>query len=69
MKSAGISTAHDYGPAYNEVPEGVDQVRYHQFQQVVDGETFILRFRVEGTGTDFKNWSIESRINIGKLYK
>lgn len=69
VKSAGIATDHDYGLAYNEVPEGVDQVRYHQFQQVTDAGNIILRYRVEGPGNDFRNWSIESETNIGKLYK
>ena len=69
VKSAGLSTAHDYGPAYSEVPEGTDQVRYHQFQQVTDDGNVILRFRVEGPGNDFNHWSIESETNIGKLYK
>ena len=69
VKSAGLATTHDYGPAYSEVPEGVDQVRYHQFQQVTDAGNIILRYRVEGPGNDFKNWSIDSEINIGKLYK
>ena len=69
IKSAGIPTAHDYGPAYDEVPEGVDQVRYHQFQQYTDAGNVILRYRVEGPGTDFANWTLESETNIGKLYK
>ena len=69
VKSAGIVTSHDYGPAYSEVPEGVDQVRWHQFQQLTDEGNLILRFRVEGRGTNFKNWTLESSTNIGDLYK
>ena len=69
IKSAGIATEHDYGLAYDEVPEGVDRIRYHQFQQVTDAGNLILRYRVEGPAADFKNWTLESQINIGKLYK
>ena len=69
VKSAGISTARSYGPAYSEVPEGEDQIRYHQFQLSQDGECFILRFKVTGEGADFDNWEIESRTSIGKLYQ
>lgn len=69
VKSAGIATSHDYGLAYGEVPEGVDQVRYHQFQLYTENGNKILRYRVEGPGTDFANWTLESETNIGKLYK
>ena len=69
IRSAGIPTDHDYGEAYSEVPVGEDQVRYHQFQLSKDGDCFIMRFRVTGEGADFKNWEIESRTNIGKLYQ
>ncbi len=69
MKSAGIPASRDYGPAYSEVPEGEDQVRYHQFELSQDGNCFILRFKVTGEGADFDNWEIESRTGIGKLYQ
>lgn len=69
VRSAGLVTDKDYGPAYSEVQEGEDQVRYHQFELSQDGDCFILRFKVTGEGDDFNNWEIESRTNIGKLYQ
>ena len=69
IKSAGIATTHDYGLAYSEIPEGVDRVRYHQFQRVTDDGNLIMRYRVEGNANDWANWSVESETNIGKLYK
>jgi len=69
IKSAGVPTAHDYGLAYSEIPEGEDRIRYHQFQlSLDDGDTEILRYKVTGPGTDFDNWELESRTNIGSLY-
>ena len=70
VKSAGISTGHDYGRSYFEVPEGENTVRYHKFQLSGNKYNEIVTFKVTGTGTDFKNWSIDSRTKLpGSFYR
>lgn len=69
VKSAGIKTENDYGRSYFEVPEDENTVRYHKFE--LSGEpNQIVTFKVEGKGTDFNNWSIDSRTELdGTFYK
>lgn len=71
VKSAGIETEHDYGPSYFEVPEGKNQTRYHRFQLSIDSNTVtqIVTMEITGDGTDFSNWKVKSREDIGAMYK
>ena len=68
IKSAGISTEHDYGRSYFEISEDEDTVRYHKFQ-LSGSPNQIVTFKITGRGDKFKNWSIDSRTDIGSLYR
>jgi len=71
VKSAGLRTSTDYGRAYDEVPEGETITRTHYFQLYTGSERKDenLTYTIEGKGTDFSNWSITNRENIGYMYK
>ena len=69
VKSAGLVTSTDYGPAYSEVPEGETVERYHFFEFDHENNTYLAPYKVTGAGSDFKNWHLEELILIGDLYK
>lgn len=71
VKSAGLKTSTDYGRSYDEVPEGETITRTHYFQLYTGSERKDenLTYTIEGKGTDFSNWSITNRENIGYMYK
>lgn len=69
VKSAGLETAEDYGPAYSEIPEGEPHERRHYFEWDHDGETYLVPFTVNGNGGDFANWHAGEPIRIGDLYR
>ena len=70
VKSAGLRTDRDFGTAYSEVPEGVDTERHHLFELTYgNGYSALVDFRVCGKGRDFANWQVDSRTDIGWLYK
>ena len=70
VKSAGLRTDHSFGTAYSEVPEGVDTERHHLFELTYgNGYSALVDFRVCGKGRDFANWQVDSRTDIGWLYK
>ena len=70
VKSAGLRTDRSFGTAYSEVPEGVDTERHHLFALTYgNGYSALVDFRVCGKGRDFANWQVDSRTDIGWLYK
>lgn len=70
VKSAGLRTDRSFGTAYSEVPEGVDTERHHLFELTYgNGYSALVDFRVCGKGRDFANWQVDSRTDIGWLYK
>lgn len=73
VKSSGIETSNDYGKAYWEIPEGKDQVRTHYYQNIVgtssDRQDVNVTYEITGKGSDFSNWKITNREEIGYLYK
>ncbi len=70
VKSSGIKTSADYGLAYDEIPEGEDMTRTHYFQLYTSPKSNEnLTYTITGEGTDFANWSITDRQNIGYVYK
>lgn len=71
VKSAGIKTSTDYGQAYDEVPEGETMTRTHYFQLYTgsDRKDENLTYTITGKGSDFANWDITDRQNIGYMYK
>ncbi|MGN0452465.1 MAG: sulfatase-like hydrolase/transferase [Ruminococcus sp.] len=71
IKSAGISTTHDYGRAYSEVPEGETVVRYNYFQLRSNGNNDDVNqtYTIIGDANDFANWKLTDSQNIGYVYK
>ncbi len=71
VKSAGIKTSTDYGLAYDEIPEGENMTRTHYFQLYTGSERKDenLTYTITGNGSDFANWDITDRQNIGYMYK
>ncbi len=71
IKSAGIKTDTDYGRAYSEVPEGENVVRTHYFQIYTGNarEDENITYTIDGPGSDFKNWKITNREDIGSIYQ
>ena len=70
VKSAGLVTETDYGPAFSDIAEDADIARKYCFERTLeDGTHQIVEYRVVGDANDFSNWSIVDRRDIGKLYK
>lgn len=70
VKSAGLVTENDYGPAFSDIAEDADIARKYCFERTLeDGTHQIVEYRVVGDANDFSNWSIVDRRDIGKLYK
>lgn len=71
IKSAGIKTVHDYGTAYSEIPEDAVITRTHFFQVYTGSEKkdVNVTYEITGPGTDFNNWKITNREEIGYMYK
>ena len=70
VKSAGLTTEQDYGPAFSDIAENADIERKYCFEKSLeDGTHQIVEYRVVGDANDFDNWSIADRRDIGKLYK
>jgi hypothetical protein len=68
VKSAGISTEHDYGLSYFDVPENENRVRYHRFELSGKPNKLVI-YKVTGNGEDFNNWELESYVELpGKFY-
>ena len=68
VKSAGISTEHDYGLSYFDVPENENRVRYHRFELSGKPNKLVI-YKVTGSGEDFNNWELESYVELpGKFY-
>ena len=64
IESSGINTNADYGRSYFDIEYEENTVRCHKFQ-LDDISDQIVKFRIKGKGSDFKNWAIEKRTNIG----
>ncbi len=70
VRSAGLHTSHDYGPGYFDVAEGQVTERHHLFELTYgDGSSALVDYTVRGKGSDFDNWRITGRTDIGWLYK
>ncbi len=71
VKSAGVKTDTDYGRAYSEVPEGENVERTHYFQIYTGNarEDENITYTITGPGSDFKNWKITNREDIGSIYQ
>lgn len=70
VKSAGVVTEKDYGPAFFEIPENSQVKRRYCFEKSVSGgRDEIVVYEVSGDANDFKNWILTDRINVGNLYK
>ncbi len=71
VKSADLQTNHNYGKAYSEIPEGETFVRTHYFQMRLGIERAYenITYTITGDGSDFANWEITDRENIGHMYK
>ncbi|MBQ7364981.1 MAG: sulfatase-like hydrolase/transferase [Clostridia bacterium] len=68
--SEGITPENDYGKSIFEIEEGADVKRYYHFQKSVSGgDDELVVYEVVGDATDFSNWTIVDRINVGNLYK
>lgn len=71
VKSAGLRTNYYYGKSYFDIPEGENTERFHNFELYVGGDVgnTIVTLRVTGKGTDFANWEVFRKKDIGTLYK
>lgn len=70
IKSAGITTNNDYGTAYSDVAknETVERTHYFQVYTGSDRKDENVTYKINGTGTDFGNWEITNREEIGYIY-
>lgn len=70
VKSAGIETTNDYGRAYSEISEDETVVRTHYFQLYTGNahQDENITYTITGPGTDFSNWKITNREEIGYIY-
>lgn len=69
IKSADIKTNKDYGRAYWEISENETVKRTHYFQTWPTNNDQNITYEITGPASDFSNWKITNREDIGKLYK
>jgi len=71
IKSAGIRTKKDYGPAYDEVTKDMNLERHYLFERnsIPEGDDSIVEYHINGSGKVFENWKIYKEYKIGQLYK
>ena len=73
VKSAGIDASVDYGRAYSEIGEDEILTRKYLFEKsVTDGDKQadeIVEYEITGAASDFSNWKIKERHQIGNIYK
>lgn len=71
VKSAGIKTSTDYGRAYSDILENEIVTRTHYFQLFTGTEykDENVTYIITGDGTDFSNWKIVDRQDIGFTYR
>ena len=71
VKSAQLQTDYSYGRAYDEIGEDEDVTRIHYFQLHTGSKRKDenLTYEITGAGTDFSNWEVISREEIGYTYK
>ena len=70
VKSEGITTSHDYGDAYSDVPEDAVLTRNHYFQTWFGNgkknESYV--YEITGSGLDFDNWKIISQETVDPIF-
>lgn len=73
IKSAGINTTVDYGRAYSEIGEDEVLTRKYLFELSVkeneENKDQIVEYEITGPASDFANWQIKERHQIGYIYK
>lgn len=73
IKSAGITPSVDYGRAYSEIGEDEIITRKYLFQKNVtvgnEKADEIVEYSITGAASDYSNWKIEERHQIGNIYK
>ncbi len=73
IKSAGIDTDVDYGRAYSEIGEDEVLTRKYLFELSVkeneQNKDQIVEYEITGPASDFANWQIKERHQIGYIYK
>ncbi len=70
-KGAQLDSSHNYGRAYDEIDEKETVTRVHYFQLHTGSERKDknITYNITGAGTDFANWEIISKEEIGYTYK
>ena len=73
IKSAGIKTDNDYGRAYFEIGEDEILTRKYLFELSIkeneEHKDQIVEYEITGPASDFSNWKIKERHQIGYIYK
>lgn len=71
VKSAGLTTSHDYGKAYSDIVENDETViRTHYFLRYTRSarRDEVVTYEIKGDGRKFENWKEVSRQDVGSIY-